>query len=73
MFVEAIVFGLWILATLALIAWLIAGGLMAGTMICTGPRLLDKILDYKGEHCACYLGFHRHTHVVDFVSPRGTR
>lgn len=62
MFVEAIVFGFWILSMLLLMAWLVGAGVMAGGVISSLPRLLDKILDYKGERCACYLGLHQHTH-----------
>lgn len=61
MFVEIIVFALWIGLVFVLLAWLIGAGLWAGVVASRTPRLLDKILDYKGEHCACYLGLHKHT------------
>ena len=61
MIVEMMVFGLWILLMFALLAWALGAGLMASALTSRAPRLLDRILDYKGAHCACYLGLHQHT------------
>jgi hypothetical protein len=61
MIIEIIVFGFWILSVFVLLAWVVGGGLMVGALTSRAPRLLDRILDYKGAHCACYLGLHQHT------------
>jgi type IV secretory pathway TrbD component len=61
MIVEIIVFGLWILLVFALLAWFVGAGLMASALTSRTPSFLERILDYKGAHCACYLGLHQHT------------
>ena len=52
-----------VLVVAFLLTWLLAGGLLFGTLASRGPGALDKILNYKGEDCACHFPFkHHHTH-----------
>ena len=39
---------------------IVAAGLLAGTVFARVPNILDKVLDYKGKHCACTFPFGRH-------------
>lgn len=36
------------------LAWVAAAGLLVGTTLSRTPNLLDKVLNYKGKHCACH-------------------
>jgi hypothetical protein len=40
--------------------WVVAAGLLVGTLIVHAPRVLEKMLDHKGDTCACYLGLKHH-------------
>jgi len=40
--------------------WVIAAGLLVGTLIVRAPSVLDRVLDHKGDNCACYLGLKHH-------------
>jgi len=40
--------------------WIVAAGLLAATALSRSPRVIDKILDYHGKHCACSFPFHHH-------------
>ncbi|HJT88281.1 MAG TPA: hypothetical protein VJ732_10505 [Bryobacteraceae bacterium] len=40
-----------------LMAWVLAGGLLMGTLVSRGPVSLEKILNYKGKNCACRFPF----------------
>jgi hypothetical protein len=42
------------------LVWLVAAGLLVGTLFSGIPRVLDRVLDYKGKHCACSFPFHEH-------------
>jgi hypothetical protein len=39
--------------------WVIAAGLLVGNLITHAPRVL-RMLNHKGDHCACYLGMKHH-------------
>ncbi len=41
--------------------WVVAAGLLLGTVISGIPGALDKMLDYKGEHCVCHFPFKHQT------------
>jgi hypothetical protein len=41
--------------------WVVAAGLLLGTVISGIPGALDKMLDYKGEHCVCHFPFMHQT------------
>ena len=43
------------------LVWVVAAGLLLGTVISGIPGALDKMLDYKGEHCVCHLPFMHQT------------
>ena len=40
--------------------WVIAAGLLVGTLIVNAPRVLERMLSHRGENCACYLGLKHH-------------
>lgn len=40
--------------------WVVAAGLLVGSLVINAPHVLEKMLDYKGDHCACYLGMKHH-------------
>ena len=40
--------------------WIVGAGLLVGTVLSGIPHVLDKVLDYKGKHCACSFPFHEH-------------
>lgn len=48
--------------------WVVGAGLLVGTLVSRVPNVLDKILDYKGENCACHFPF-KHEMKGD-VNPR---
>ena len=42
--------------------WVIAAGLLVGTLVSRIPNVLDRALDYKGPgYCACHFPFQHHT------------
>ena len=43
------------------LVWVVAAGLLLGTVISGIPGALDKMLDYKGKHCVCHLPFMHQT------------
>ncbi|HUI81569.1 MAG TPA: hypothetical protein VLY24_26775 [Bryobacteraceae bacterium] len=43
--------------------WVLAAGLLVGTLFSRGPRILPKVLEHSAENCACYLGLKHHDHV----------
>jgi hypothetical protein len=51
-----LVFFMLLFVGLALI-WVVAAGLLFGTVISGIPSALDRILDYKGTNCACHFPF----------------
>jgi hypothetical protein len=40
--------------------WVVAAGLLVGTLAKQAPRVLEKMLDHKGDNCACFLGMKHH-------------
>jgi hypothetical protein len=38
----------------------VAAGLLVGTLFSGIPHVIDRMLDYKGKHCACSFPFHEH-------------
>ena len=40
--------------------WVVAAALLVGTLIVHAPRVLERMLDHKGDNCACYLGLKHH-------------
>ena len=40
--------------------WIVGAGLLVGTLFSGIPHVLDKVLDYKGTHCACHFPFKHH-------------
>lgn len=40
--------------------WVVAASLLASTALAGIPHVLDKVLNYKGKHCACSFPFGPH-------------
>jgi hypothetical protein len=40
--------------------WVVAAALLVGTLIVQAPRVLERVLDHRGDNCACYLGLKPH-------------
>jgi len=40
--------------------WVVAAGLLVGTLAKQAPRILEKMLSHKGDNCACFLGMKHH-------------